>query len=313
MRILITGATGLVGTAITELCHARGYQVNYLTTRKEKLSQDPAYRGFLWDPSRGAIDTECFAGVHAVINLAGASIAKRWTDSYKKTVLQSRVDSLETLHKGMKDSGNKIPLMVTASAIGVYPSSFTTYYEEEEEGAVANTFLGEVVAAWEKAADVFTASGTRVAKVRIGLVLSADDGALPQMVKPVQMYAGAAFGSGEQWQSWIHIRDLAGIFMHLLENEAEGVYNGVAPNPVTQNKLMQAIAKVVNKPLWLPNIPEWFIKMVLGEMSSVLLESQRVSSKKVEVEGYVFKYPNLMPALQDILQEKGQLREELAP
>lgn len=312
MRILITGATGLVGTAIAEMCHDRGYEVHYLTTRKAKIEKDSAYRGFFWNPSKGVIDTACFDGVDAIINLAGASIAKRWTGSYKKIVLQSRVDSLNTLRKGMEESGQLVPVLISASAIGVYPSSFTTYYEEETE-AVASGFLGKVVEAWEAAADSFRALGTAVAKVRVGLVLSDKDGALPQMVKPVQLYAGAAFGSGEQWQSWIHIDDLAAIFLFLLDNEMEGVFNGVAPNPVTQNKLMLAIARVVKKPLWLPNIPAWFLKFILGEMSAVLLESQRVSSKKLEAEGYVYRYPNLIPALQDILQEKGQLRQELAP
>lgn len=313
MRILITGATGLVGTAITKKCHDRGYEVHYLTTSKTKLDADPNSRGFLWNPSKGAIDGACFEGVDAIVNLAGATIARRWTENYKATILQSRVDSLNTLRKGMQANGISIPYVISASAIGVYPSSFTNYYEEDSK-TVADTFLGKVVSAWEQAADTLELAGSTVAKVRIGLVLSADDGALPQMVKPVQMYAGAAFGSGEQWQSWIHIDDLADIFLFLIETRAGGVYNGVAPNPVTQSKLIQAIARVVKKPLWLPNIPGGVLKLIMGEMSTILMESQRVSSKKLETKGFSFTYPNLLPALEEILQEKkGQLREELAP
>ncbi|WP_224490853.1 TIGR01777 family oxidoreductase [Robertkochia flava] len=311
MRILITGATGLVGSAISALCMEKGHEVFYLTTSKDKISGTPNYKGFYWNPSENEIDTSCFQGVDAIINLAGSSVSRRWTSSYKQVIRDSRVNSLDTLFTGLKRSGEKVASLVSASAIGYYPSSLTNYYEEDTHETAAS-FLGEVVRDWEQAADQFTALEMQVAKVRIGLVLSMDGGALPEMVKPVRYYAGAAFGSGEQWQSWIHINDLASVFLHLLENEFSGIYNGVAPNPVTQNKLIQGIAGVLGKPLLLPNIPKWAVEALLGEMSSVLLESQRVSSKKIEASGYHFIYPNLLPALKDLINEKGQLREELA-
>ena len=262
MRILITGATGLVGSAISAVCRKRGDEVFYLTTSKEKLSETPGYKGFYWNPAKGEMDTGCFEGVDAIINLAGSTIARRWTPAYKKAIRCSRVDALHTLYNGLIRSGEKIASLVSASAIGVYPSSFTHYYEEDTS-ETAGTFLGSVVADWEQAADRFSALDMQVAKVRIGLVLSMDGGALPAMVKPVQYYAGAAFGTGEQWQSWIHIDDLASIFMHLVENEFSGIYNGVAPNPVTQNKLMNGIAGILGKPIVLPNIPKWVLAAMM--------------------------------------------------
>ena len=301
MRFLITGATGLVGRSIVEKCLANGFDVNFLTTSKNKLNSLDGCRGFYWDPSKHEIDTACFEGVHTIINLAGSSIAKRWTPSYKRTVLNSRVDSLNTLYQALKRSPEMVTHLVSASAIGLYPSSLTAYYREDEF-ETADNFLGKVVTVWEAAADAFSHLGIGVAKVRIGLVLSAAGGALPQMATPVKYYAGAAFGSGEQWQSWIHIKDLTRIFLHLAEQELTGVYNGVAPNPVTQNKLIQGIAKVYDKPLWLPNIPAGALKTVLGEMSMILLDSQRVSAKKTEQTGFHFKYPNLYPALEHLLK-----------
>lgn len=313
MRILITGATGLVGRAITTLCLEKGYQVNYLTTSKKKLRNAEAYRGYYWDPATSTIDTACFQDVDIVINLAGAPIAKRWTSAYKKEILRSRVNALQTLYKGLKETAVLPTRLLSASAIGVYPDSPRNYYHEDEE-ASANSFLGEVVVEWEKAADQFKSLGIQVTKIRIGLVLSMQGGALPAMVQPVKMYAGAAFGSGEQWQSWIHVEDLAALFLHLAEEELDGVYNGVSPNPVPQKKLLQEIARILDRPMWMPAIPAGVLRLLLGQMSAVLLESQRVSAKKTEASGFVFSYCNLRPALEDLLMshKKSRLPEEPA-
>ena len=161
--------------------------------------------------------------------------------------------------------------------------------------------MGSVVQAWEQAVDGFSKLNIKVAKVRIGLVLSNKGGALKEIAKPIKFGVGAAFGSGKQWQSWIHINDLAKTFLFVLENELDGVYNGVAPNPVTNNELTKTVAKVLNKPLFLPNIPEFVMKMVLGEMHIILFESQRVSSKKIETKGFEFEFHHLEPALEDLL------------
>lgn len=304
MKVLITGATGLVGTELVSQCHAKGYDVHYLTTSKDKMESASNLKGFYWNPGNDEIDIRCFNGVSAVINLAGASISKRWTPSYKKIILNSRIDSLATLYKALeKLPDHTVSALITASAIGIYPNSLSNYYEESEP-IVDDSFLGEVVAAWEEKANEFKNLGLLVSKVRIGLVLSDKGGALPQMAKPVKYYVGAAFGTGQQWQSWIHLSDLGRIFLFAMENELEGTFNGVSPNPVTNTRLVKEIGQVLNRPLFLPNIPEIVMKALLGEMSYILFASQRVSSKKIEEEGFVFEYQNICSALENIYGEK---------
>jgi len=300
MRVLITGATGLVGQEIVKLCHSKNIQVNYLTTHKSKISKDENYKGFYWNTDTREIDTDCFKNVDGIIHLAGASISKRWTESYKKEVIDSRVESTQLLIDSLKGESHSIKQLVSASAIGVYPDSLTNYYDQTHKN-ISDSFLGSVVQAWEQAVDGFSKLNIKVAKVRIGLVLSNKGGALKEIAKPIKFGVGAAFGSGKQWQSWIHINDLAKTFLFVLENELDGVYNGVAPNPVTNNELTKTVAKVLNKPLFLPNIPEFVMKMVLGEMHIILFESQRVSSKKIETKGFEFEFHHLEPALEDLL------------
>jgi len=302
MRVLITGATGLLGSAIVKQCHKHDIEVHYLTTSKSKLEQEKLYKGFYWNPERGEIDTNCFEGVDAIINLAGATIANRWTKTRKSLILQSRVEALTLLKKSLASYNHQIRHLISASGIGAYPDSLTNYYEETYP-ATSQTFLGKVVREWEAAANSFGDLGIAVTKIRIGLVLSDKGGALPQMAKPVKYVVGAAFGSGEQWQSWIHLDDLARLFEYVLKQQLEGIYNAVAPNPVIQGELIKAIAKHFHRPLWLPNIPRIAMTLVLGEMHQLLYESQRVSSKKIEQKGFHFKYPNLEPALKDLLQE----------
>lgn len=300
MRILITGATGLVGKEIVKLCHDKGIAVNYLTTSKKKLENLDNYKGFYWNPQKDEIDTACFDGVDSIINLVGASISKRWTDAYKKEVLESRTQTAALLKKTIKTHNFPVKQIVSASAIGYYPSSLTNYYEEDFK-TVSNTFLGEVVQKWETAVDDFKSLGIAVCKLRIGLVLSKNGGALPEIIKPMKFGAGAAFGSGEQWQSWVHIKDLAKLFVYAVSESLTGVYNAVAPNPVSNMELTKLAASVLKKPLILPNIPKFAMKLALGEMHIILFESQRVSSKKIEQEGFNFDFHNLEPALKDLL------------
>ncbi len=304
MRVLITGATGLVGSEIVRLCHERNIDVNYLTTRSKKVVSKDNYQGFLWKPEKGEIDLECFKGVAAIINLAGSTISKRWTPRNRKKIIKSRVNTLRTLREGLgKIDNRRIVSLVSASAVGVYPHSFDSYYVENEK-RVDDSFLGEVVQAWEKEVDAFNKYDLKTSKIRIGLVMSLKGGALPQMAKPIKHYVGAAIGNGEQWQSWIHLSDLARIFLFVVENELGGVYNGVGPNPVSNAKLMKEIAKVLDKPLILPNIPKFVLRIVLGKMSYLLLASQRVSSKKIEEEGFVFEYQNICRALEEIYRSE---------
>ncbi|WP_350287306.1 TIGR01777 family oxidoreductase [uncultured Croceitalea sp.] len=300
MKVLITGATGLVGNAIVDELHANGVQVSYLTTRKEKIENSEDFQGFHWNPSSREIDSRCFEDVSAIINLAGATISKRWTPAYKKEVLLSRIQSLQTLKSGLMAYGAKdIISFVSASAIGIYPNSLSTFYTEDHKG-VDTSFLGEVVEAWEKEIDGFNSFGFKVAKVRIGLVLSTRGGALPKMAGPIKYYAGAAFGSGEQWQSWVHVEDLARMFVFIVSNKLSGTFNGVAPNPVTNTKLTKELAKVMKRPIILPNVPKFAMELLLGEMSYLLFASQRVSSKRIEKKGFVFSHLNICKALENL-------------
>ncbi len=303
MTVLITGATGLVGTAIVTQCHNNNVAVNYLTTSKSKITHNDNYKGFYWNPDTNDIDLDCFQGVSAVINLAGASISKRWTDSYKKVILSSRINALDTLHGALKKiDTSAIKSFVSASAIGIYPDSLTKFYEEDKQIQIKG-FLAEVVYAWENEIERFNEFGFSIAKIRIGLVLSNKGGALPEMVKPIKLYAGAPFGSGEQWQSWIYITDLARMFLFAIENELNGVFNGVAPNPLTNNKLTKKIAEALNTSILIAKIPAWVLKLLLGEMAILLLSSQRVSHKKIAQEGFVFEYQNIYKVL-DVLYGK---------
>lgn len=300
MRVLITGATGLIGQEVVKLCNKRGIAVNYLTTNNSKISHSENYRGFYWNPKTQDIDTDCFKNIDAILHLAGATVSKRWTPSYKKEILSSRKVTTQLLINALKGETHNIKQIISASAIGVYSNSLTNYYEEDSKD-FSDSFLSEVVQAWEQEVDAFATLDIVVSKIRIGLVLAEKGGALQEMTKPIKLGLGTAFGSGKQWQSWIHIHDLANMFLYVLETNLKGVYNGVAPNPVTNNELIKTIASVIRKPLFLPNIPKFFLKLVLGEMHALLFESQRVSSKRIEDKGFLFEYYHLRPALENLL------------
>ncbi len=300
MTYLITGATGLVGTAIVKLCKSHGIKVHFLTTNKAKLKNSEFCKGFYWNPNLGEIDEAAFKNVSTIIHLAGATVAKRWTATYKNEITDSRVITAKLLHDTLSRIEHEVTHFISASAIGIYPNSFTELYSEESP-KIAKGFLGDVVKVWEQSADYFETLGIDVAKLRIGLVLSDKGGALPQMIMPIKKYAGAAFGSGEQWQSWIHLNDLAELFLFLAQNKLVGTYNGVAPNPVTQNKLIKTSAELLRKPLLLPNIPKVVARLLLGEMHVLLLSSQRVSAEKVLQQGFFYQYDSIEKALKELL------------
>ncbi|MEZ4794761.1 MAG: TIGR01777 family oxidoreductase [Flavobacteriaceae bacterium] len=300
MKLLIAGATGLIGKALVAECREAGIEVHYLTTQKEKIEEKEGCRGFFWNPKKGILDAEALEGVSAIINLAGASITKRWTSRYKKVLLQSRIETARALHQALQQNRHQVLHYISASGISIYPSSLVQLYHENET-AISEHFLGAVVVQWEAAADAFEGLGIKVTKVRTGIVLSKDDGALPKMLKPIKMGLGAALGTGEQWQSWIHISDIAGIYLHLLQYQLEGVFNAVSPNPVTNKKMTLLLAQQYQKNIWLPNIPKWFLRLILGEMADIALESQLVASEKLLDAGYRFHFVNLENALEDLL------------
>lgn len=301
MTILITGATGLVGKNIVSLLLSKDYTVHYLSTSKKKIKTEQNFKGFYWNPAKAEIDVNAFNGVSKVIHLAGATVANKWTAAYKSQILQSRVQSADLLFKTIKENDFKIDQFISASAIGIYNSSVTVL-NSEETPTNPQTFLAEVVKTWEQKADMFSNLSAKVCKVRIGIVLDKKEGALPKMMQPIKLGAGAALGNGKQWQSWIHVKDLAQMFVYVLEENKEGIYNAVAPNPVTNIDLTKAVAKVLKKPMFLPAVPAFMLKLILGEMSALVLESQKVSSEKITNEGFVFTFPKIEEALESILK-----------
>ena len=298
--ILITGATGLVGKALVKECLSKGFNIHYLTTSKSKISSKKNYKGFYWNPQLDQIDPKCFEGVSTVINLAGSSIAQRWTKVSKSTILSSRKNALELLHSTIETHKFPIKHVISASAIGIYPDSKTRYYKEDFQGTDAS-FLRTVVRSWEGALKSFKSLGVLTTALRIGIVLDANEGALPKISGPIKCYIGSALGSGEQWQSWIHIDDLVSIFLFILESDIEGVFNAVAPNPVQQKDFVKSVAKVLKRPLFFPNVPEIVLNFALGEMSAIVLESQRVSAQKIQNLGFEYKYHELDAALNHLL------------
>ncbi|MDT0556768.1 TIGR01777 family oxidoreductase [Patiriisocius hiemis] len=300
MIVLITGATGLIGSELSKLCIENGNTVHYLTTSKSKLKNEPNFKGFYWNPSQNEIDHKAFQGVSAIINLVGASISKRWTKSYKEEIVDSRVDTANLICATLEKINHTVSYFISASGISVYPASETVLYTEENL-KVDTSFLANVVVAWEAAANQFKKLGIEVSIVRTGVVFDKDEGAFPKLVKPIKNNVGATLGNGEQWLSWIHIDDIVGIYYHILKNNLEGIFNAVAPNPVKNKKITKLIARELNKPLWLPNVPSFVLKLILGEMASLVLEGQLVSSTKIEELGYPFKHYNIESALDELL------------
>lgn len=304
MRILITGATGLIGVEIIRQCHNRGIDVSYLTTSKAKIRKLENCLGYYWNPKTGEIDPKCLEGVLVIVHLAGSSIFTRWTAKNKQQIIDSRVKGARLLHKTLHEKQHTVGQFVSASGISFYPSSYKKLYFENEQ-LLADTFLGRVVKEWEAAADEFSSLGLRVAKIRTGIVLSEKDGALPQMQRPIRLNLGSPLGNGKQWQSWIHLEDLGRLYLFVIVHGLEGVFNAASPNPVTNEELMQEIARVEGKKLRLPKVPGFALKLAMGEMANMVLESQLVASQKIQEKGFNFNFVNLGKALRDLKRKEG--------
>lgn len=299
MKILITGATGFIGNGLTSYLLGKGHTIHYLTTQSKKIQNSTRYHGFSWDPAKEIIDIRCLEGVEAIIHLAGESIMSPWTTKGKRAILESRERTASLLFKTLEESEHEVKHIVCASAIGIYSDGED--WQTESDFTAATDFLGEVVVKWEHASQKFESLGIKVALIRIGMVLLRNGGALPEMIKPIKNYVGAPLGNGAQFYSWIHIDDMIRLFSFALQHQLTGVYNGVASEPVRNKDLTQQLARKLNKPIWLPRVPQWLLKMVLGEKTILVLTSQRISNQKILNEGFEFKYPDLKLALQNLL------------
>lgn len=302
MKILVSGATGLVGSVLLEQAIALGHEIHFLTTRKNQLDTISEAKGFYWNPKKNEIDFKCFEGVEVLIHLAGASISQRWTTKNKKEILDSRVDGTNLLVNTLKqfDGNHQLKQVVAASAIGIYPSSFSSVYTEEYTPQ-SNSFLEEVVIAWEKAEDGFARLGIKLCKLRIGLVLTAKGGVLGPLKTPTWFGLGAAFGNGQQTQSWIHVDDLVNLSLQAATDQWEGIFNAVSPQPVSQKEFTRTLAKAMRRPYFMPSLPQLPIRLVMGEMSTLIFNSQNVSAAKVVQKGFMYQYPDLFPAIKSLL------------
>lgn len=299
MKILITGATGLIGNKLVKLLLAKNHTVYYLTTSKLKIVSKPNYQGFYWNPQQSKIDENCIYEVDTIVHLAGANIAKRWTNTYKQEIIESRTLSSELLYNLVRKNPNQVKQFISASGTAIYPESFDKIYDETTK-ETEDSFLSNVVKKWEESANRFQVLGLKVCILRTGIVLSNLGGALPEMVKSIKMGFGAAMGNGKQMQSWIHINDLVEMYCFVIENQLEGLYNAVTPNPISNQELTTVIAKTLKKPLFLPNIPQFLMKIVLGEMSYLLFSSKKLSPEKIIDKGFQYKFSEIKEAIADL-------------
>ena len=300
MKILITGATGFIGQKLTKLFIDNAVFVHYLTTSKDKIESKPFYQGFYWNHDEGKIDENCFIGVDVIIHLAGANIAHRWTKTYKQEVIESRVLTANLLFNALKKNPHQVKQIISASGTAIYPDSSTKIYDENET-QFADGFLSNVVIKWEESADQFKLLNIKVCKLRTGIVYANNGGALAEIIKPIKLGFGASFGSWQQVQSWIHLTDVVNMYYFLATNNLEGTFNAVAPEKTTDEKLTKAIAKILKKPLFMPNIPRFVMQLILGDMCELLFTNKNISSKKIIDAGFKFQFPELNGALEDIL------------
>ena len=297
-KILISGATGLVGKKIARKLYERGYQVEILVRSKPENSD---FRSYIWDYKNGFLEEGALDNTYIFIHLAGASISKRWTESYKKEVYSSRIDSAQFIYEEMQKRKIYPEAVISSSAVGIYGQT-TSQQIFTEDDHPANDFLGEVCKDWEEKAFQFHKLGSRVVCIRTSTVLSEKDGALEVLKKPIELNVGAVLGNGEQYFPWVHIDDLVNIYFKAVEDVSmTGAYNASAPDFITNETLTKKIASHLGKKIWLPNIPKFIIKTALGEMSVLALEGSRISSKKIENAGFKFQYNNLDKALSDVI------------
>lgn len=296
-NILITGGSGLIGTRLTEILTNQGNVVSHLG----RTTQDRKVKTFLWDIDKHQIDPRALHEIDVIVHLAGANIgAKRWTERRKHEILESRTKGTKLLHDELIKGNHKVKAFISASAIGYYGIENRDELCDESHPP-GTDFQAVVTQRWEGAVDTISESGVRVVKIRTGVVLSEHDGALERMAKPIRYYVGAPLGSGDQYLSWIHIDDLCAIYAMAIKDPLAGVFNAVSPFPVTNKEFTRAIAKSIHKPLLLPPIPPFILRVLLGEMADLALYGCNVSAEKILQGGYVFKFTNLKEALDDLL------------
>jgi len=308
-RILITGGTGTIGKRLSALLMERGYQVTILTRKIPANTEAGGALSYaLWEVNAGQIDMQALTSADAVIHLAGAGVAeKRWSEKRKQEIVDSRTKSCSLLVNALRNNKHNVKTVISASATGWYgnDTSASLQHGFTEEAAPDTDFLGTTCRLWEESIEPITTLGIRLVKLRTGIVLSRDGGAYVEFKKPLKAGIAGILGSGKQMVPWIHADDICRMYLYALENEGlHGVYNAVAPNPVSNKTLMLQIAKQLNR-FYIPvHVPAFALKIALGEMSVEVLKSVTVSSAKISAEGFGFLYPTIDKAVEALAKEK---------
>jgi uncharacterized protein (TIGR01777 family) len=300
MKLLITGGSGTLGQKITKLALSKNYQVNILTRNKKLSSNDSGLEYFYWDPSLNIIDDNCFLGVDSIINLSGYNVFCYWSNKNKSKILKSRIESTSFILSQIKEKNIKIKSFVSASGIAAYKDSLTDISSEDHGVNIPSSFINQVVNKWESKVRNYEKILPEVSFsiLRVGLVLS-NSGGLFKITKNLsKLFLLSPLGIGNQWQSWIHIDDVSIIFLRSIENDENGIFNLVSPNPVIQEDLLKKIALFNNSKVIFPNIPTFIVKAIFGEMSELVLSSQKVKSNRLN--DYVFKFPEIDYAIRDL-------------
>ncbi|WP_145136852.1 TIGR01777 family oxidoreductase [Paenibacillus sp. Y412MC10] len=301
MRVAICGGTGFIGSALSEHLLKNEHEVTVVTRKLlPDHKRDPRLVFYTWDEI--ASHPELMEGIDALVNLAGSSLSQRWTAKAKESIIQSRLTTVAAVAKLVEELHSKPGVVIQASAIAVYGTSWTDTFDENSPKRVMD-FPSDVVSRWEDAAD--SIQGVRLVKLRIGVVLGNQGGAFPIMRLPYRLGVGGKIGSGRQWLSWIHLEDIVRLIEFCMTHpEAEGPVNATAPEPVTNDQFGQAVGRAYHRPHWFP-VPAVMMKTVLGEQSLIILEGQRILPAKALELGFKFRYPRLQEALNDLANEQG--------
>ena len=296
-KILVTGGSGLVGNMLTKKLQDQGYEVSIMTRSPEKVKH---LKAFYWDIKKQEIDEKCLDGIETIIHLAGENIADgRWTDDRKKALVSSRTESIGLIYDLMKRKEHQVKTVLSASAVGFYGDRGEEILDETSKPGTG--FLAYCCEEWEKAVEQGTEMGLRVAKFRIGLLLTPKGGVLDIFKLMVKSFTATKLGSGEQWFPWIHSDDLIGMFLWAVENQdAKGVYNATAPNPVRNKEFTKTLSDVLHRPFWPLAIPKAMFKLLMGEKSELVLMSTHTKADKIIKAGYTFKFLSLKTALEDL-------------
>lgn len=298
MKILIAGGSGMIGTKIIELLQDKGHELAVLS-RSAKISE--VFKCYKWDLNSGYIDPMALENTDVIINLTGAGIAdRRWTNARKKTLIDSRVKAASVIKNALEKGNYRLTSYVSSSAIGYYGDSGQVE-KLEADSPVDDSFMAQCCKKWEEEALTIKPYVDNLSIIRVGVVLSKNGGAFPKIILPFKFGSAAYFGNGQQYYSWIHLEDIAKMFIFSMNHQLNGIYNGVAPQPVNLKSLTKIIKKERKGFSVLHSIPSILLKIILGEMSAVVLNSNLVSSNKISKRGFEFEYPDIRSAVKNLL------------